>query len=318
MRLFITGIGGFVGTHLARYALEHGDGGQGDRVSGIHLGPARHLEDLEGKLRLAEVDLLDRPALARAVREARPEAVVHLGGLSQVGASWDHMSEYFRVNVLGTENLLEALAEHAPEARVVLASSAEVYGRVPEDEQPITEERPLDPRSPYALTKAAAERLGLGGSERLLVVRSFNLVGPGQSPRFALPAFAHQLAAIHRGEREPVLKVGNLGARRDFLHVADGAAAYHLLAQCGEPGETYNLASGRAVSVGEALERLLAVSGVEARVEEDPDRLRPVDLPLLQGDDSRLRRLGWEPLRSLDDAVADLWRESLEAGDDPG
>lgn len=313
MRLFITGIGGFVGTHLARHALEHGEGGRGDRVSGIHLGEAPGLEPLRGELELAEVDLLDRPQLAVVVRQVRPEAVVHLGGLSQVGASWDQMADYFRVNVLGTENLLEALAEHAPEARVVLASSAEVYGRVPEEEQPIAEDRPLDPRSPYALTKASAERLGLARWPRLVVVRSFNLIGPGQSPRFALPAFARQLAAIHRGERPPVLSVGNLTAQRDFLHVLDGVAGYHLLARRGEPGATYNLASGRAVSIARALERLLAVSGVEARVEQDPERLRPVDLPLLRGDSGRLRELGWEPRRSLDDAVADLWRESLES-----
>src|SRR5262249_39156198 len=138
-------------------------------------------------------------------------------------------------------------------------------------------------------------------------VRAFNLVGPGQAPAFALPAFAAQLAAIRRGDQEPVLKVGNLSARRDFVHVDDGVAAFRLLAEKGEPGGTYNLASGRACSIGEALPRLQAVSGVDARVETDPERMRPVDLPLLLGDNRRLQALGWRPERTLEEALADLW-----------
>jgi GDP-4-dehydro-6-deoxy-D-mannose reductase len=211
------------------------------------------------------------------------------------------MGEYFRVNVLGTENLLNAAAGR----RVVVASSAEVYGAVPAERQPIREEEPVDPRSPYAMTKAAAERLAY--AHGAVVVRSFNLVGPGQAPSFALPTFAAQLAAISRGEQEPVLKVGNLSARRDFLHVDDGAAALRLLAETGEPGGTYNLASGQAVAIAEALDRLQAVSGVTARVETDPERMRPADLPLLLGDNRRLTALGWAPERGLDQALADLW-----------
>lgn len=303
MRLFITGIGGFLGAHLARHARE-----LGDRVSGIFLGSVP--EDLDSE-ELWEVDLLDPPALVQALRSARPEAVVHLGGLSHVGASWGRMAEYFRVNVLGTENLLTAVRKVAAEARVVVASSSEVYGQVPEDEQPISEDCPLAPRTPYALTKAAAERLALAWPGRAVVMRSFNLIGSGQAESFALPTFARQLAAIRRGEQKPVLSVGNLTALRDFVHVADGAVGYRLLAESGVPGAAYNLATGRAVSIAHALDRLVAVSGVRARVEQDPDRLRPVDLALLSGDNRRLRALGWEPQRTLDDAVRDLWQEAL-------
>jgi len=305
MRLFITGIGGFVGSHLARHALE-----LGDEVSGIYLGTAPDLASDS----LWEVDLLDPPALREAVEKAAPEAVVHLGGLSHVGESWSRMADYFRVNVLGTENLLHAVAEVAPEARVVVASSSEVYGRVPEDRQPIAEDRPVDPRTPYALTKAAAERLALAWPGRAVVARSFNLIGPGQSERFALPTFARQLAAIRRGEQEPVLAVGNLTALRDFVHVKDGAAAYRKLAANGVPGTSYNLATGQAVSIAHALDRLVAVSGVRARVEQDPERLRPVDLPLLSGDNERLRALGWQPEHTLEEAVRDLWQATLETG----
>lgn len=296
MRVLVTGIGGFLGPHLARHLLA-----RGDEVAGTYLGGPPDLPDIGGQIGLHEADLLDAPGLARVIAEVGPDAIVNLAGLSHVGESWRRMGDYFRVNVVGTENLLKAAAGR----RVVVASSAEVYGLVPEDEQPIREDRAVDPRTPYALTKAAAERLAF--AHGAVVVRSFNLVGPGQAPTFALPAFAAQLAGIARGEQEAVLKVGNLSARRDFIHVDDGAAAFRVAAGEGRPGEIYNLASGRAFSIAEALVRLMAVSGVAARIEEDPERMRPVDLPLLLGDSTRLRDLGWQPGRDLDAALADLW-----------
>ncbi len=301
MHVLVTGISGFVGPRLARHLLE-----QGDRVSGTYLIDHPCFPGAD-QVDLHEVDLLDAPRLARVVGDLAPDAIVNLAGLSHVGESWTRMPDYFRVNVLGTENLLAAAAGRP----VVVASSAEVYGLVPDGEQPIGEDRQVDPRTPYALTKAAAERLAL--AHGAVVARSFNLIGPGQAPKFALPAFAEQLAEISRGDRderggrEPVLRVGNLSARRDFVHVDDGAAAFRLLAEKGEPGGIYNIASGRALSIGEALDRLMAVSGVRARVEPDPERMRPVDLPLLLGDSRRLRGLGWEPRRTLDDALAGLW-----------
>ncbi len=298
MHVFVTGVGGFTGLRLARCLLA-----LGDRVSGTYIGPAPRLAGVT----LYEADLLDAPAMERAIGAAAPQAIVHLAGLSHVGESWTRMADYFRVNVLGTESLLRA----AGGRRVVVASSAEVYGAVPAAEQPIDEDRPLDPTSPYALTKAAAERLAL--AQGAVVARSFNLVGAGQSARFALPAFAVQLAAIERGQIEPVLRVGNLTARRDFVHVDDGVGAYRLLAESGRPGQIYNVASGKAHAISEALDRLMAISGVRARVEVDPARMRAVDLPLLQGDARRLRALGWEPRRGLDDALTDLWTEARGA-----
>jgi GDP-4-dehydro-6-deoxy-D-mannose reductase len=293
MRVFITGIGGFLGPHLARALLA-----RGHDVAGSFIGPAPSGLDAAA---LVEADLEDRGALRRAVTGADAEVVVHLAALSHVGESWKHMGDYFRANVLGTENLLAA----AVGRRFIFASTSEVYGAVPESEQPLREERTVDPRTPYALTKAAAELLAL--RQGATVARSFNLVGPGQAASFALPAFALQLAAIRRGEQEAVLHVGSLTARRDFVHVEDGAQAYAVLVERGEPGLTYNLATGRAHSIREALESLLAVAGVEARISEDPDRLRPVDIPLLCGEPSRLRALGWAPRHSLTDAMRDLW-----------
>jgi GDP-4-dehydro-6-deoxy-D-mannose reductase len=292
LRVLVTGVSGFVGSRLARLLLA-----RGDRVAGTYLAERPELPGVE----LFEADLLDGPALERAVAAADPEAVVHLAGLSHVGEAWHRMPEYVEVNVGGTANLLVAAAGR----RVVVASSAEAYGPVPEAEQPIREERPLDPRSPYGLTKEATERLALPLGA--VVMRPFNLVGPGQAPQFALPAFAVQLAAIERGEQEPVLRVGNLSARRDFVHVDDGAEALALLIARGEPGRVYNVASGVATSIAEALARLQEISGVAADVVEEPARMRPVDLPLLKGDAGRLRALGWAPRRTLDDALADLW-----------
>jgi GDP-4-dehydro-6-deoxy-D-mannose reductase len=301
MRVFITGIGGFVGSRLARHLLA-----RGDRVSGTYIGPAPSVAGVAG-VDLHEVDLLEREALKRTIELAAPDAIVNLAGISSIGGSWkaERMPDYFWVNLVGTENLLAAAAGR----RVIIASSADVYGEVPPEQQPISEDRPVSPRSPYALTKAASERLAFAYGQAV-VARSFNMIGPGQAPEFVLPSFALQLAAIARGEAEPVLRVGNLTARRDFVHVDDGAEAYRLLAEKGEPGGVYNIASGQASSIEEILHRLMRISGVEARIEIDPAKFREVDLSLLTGDASRLQALGWEPSRTLDDAVKDLWREN--------
>lgn len=304
MRFLVTGASGFVGSRLsARLAAA------GHEVVGTFLGcaPGMPVADLPG-VELREVDLRDFEASREAMRRVDPQVIIHLAGLSHVGDSWQALADYFQVNVLGTENLLRA----AEGRRVVMASSAEVYGLVPEDEQPLSEQRQLAPQSPYAMTKAAAERLVLPGGG--VVVRSFNVVGAGQAANFALPAFAAQLAAIHRGDQEAVLKVGNLGARRDFVHLDDAVDGYLTAATRGVGGEVYNLGSGRAHSIGDMLDRLVAVSGVTARIEIDPQRFRPVDLPLLQADARRLRDLGWAPGRTLDEALEDLWACTVGAG----
>jgi GDP-4-dehydro-6-deoxy-D-mannose reductase len=297
MRYLVTGASGFVGSRLVgRLAAA------GEEVTGTYLGRPPRLPGA----RLREIDLRDHEALATAVEEADPQVVIHLAGLSHVGESWQALADYFQINVLGTENLLRAAAGR----RVVMASSAEVYGLVPEDEQPLSEDRRLAPQSPYALTKAAAERLvqPSGG----IVVRSFNVVGPGQAANFALPAFAAQLAAIHAGKQEAVLKVGNLAAQRDFLHLDDAVDGYLAVAARGADGEVYNLGSGEAHSIGDMLERLVGVSKVAARVEIDPQRFRPVDLPLLQADAGHLRELGWLPERGLDAALEELWARTVD------
>lgn len=291
MHVLITGVAGFVGTRLARHLLA-----QGDRVSGTYLDAQPALEGVD----LYQADIRDRESIERAVRAADPDAVVNLAGLSHVGDSWkaELLPDYFWVNVVGTENVVAAAGDRP----VVIVSSADVYGTVPLDRQPIREDRPPAPQTPYGLTKAAAERL----AGRAVIVRSFNLIGPGQAPTFSLSQWARGLAKIQRAEAS-FLEVGDLSTHRDFVHVDDGAAAYRLLAAKGSPGTVYNIASGRAVKMREALRLLMEIAGVKAEVREGVFPSRPYDIPYLSGDAGRLRDLGWEPRRTLDDALRDLW-----------
>jgi GDP-4-dehydro-6-deoxy-D-mannose reductase len=299
VRILVTGISGFLGRHLAEALRD-----RGDEVFGTFVGPAPGVPGITAE----EVEILDGSALLRLLATWQPEVIIHLAALAHVGSSWQALAEYHRVNVLGTEVLLQA----AGGRRVVFASSAEVYGLVPESEQPIDEDRVVAPASPYALTKAAAELLVLarGG----VVARCFNMVGPGQSPTFALPAFAHQLRKMVSGEQEKVLKVGNLTARRDFVHVRDGVLALMVLAEKAPEAGVFNVASGQAWSIADALKILVRISGLAVTVEEEASRLRPVDIPLLLGRSQRLRALGWEPQHSLREALSELWETARSQG----
>ncbi len=258
----------------------------------------------ELEIELYQADLSDRAALAEACDRFAPDRVLHLAGLSHVGASFERRQAYHRVNAVGTGNLVQA----AGAAPVVLASSSLVYGQVPEEDQPIREERELSPETPYGESKVAAERLVLDGGG--VVVRCFNVIGPGQAEDFAFPAFARQLAEIAAGERDPVMRVGNLEGWRDFIHLDDAAEGYAVLLERGVTGEIYNLATGRAHTVGQLLDRLIRLSGLEVRVERDPARYRPTDARRLVGDGARLRALGWEPRRDLDDALSTLLEDA--------
>lgn len=298
MRVLVTGANGFLGRHLVEALAAAGE-------TPIALSIDR--TGLPEAVEFVAADVRDRDLLAEQVRRLDPAAIVHLAALSHVGTSWTEIASYYAVNVAGSENLFAAAAGR----RVLFASSAEVYGAVPEREQPIVEERALAPRSPYALTKAAGERLAVQAG--VTVVRLFNLLGPGQAKGFALPSFADQLAAIAAGEREAVLRVGNLEARRDFVHVRDAVDALLLLLARGERATSYNLASGEAHSIAEMLDRLRALAGVPVRLELDPERLRPTDIPKLAGRAERLMALGWEPRRGIDAALAELWAEARAA-----
>ena len=285
----MTGGAGFVGHWMLRHLEAEGD-------TAIELDPG--------------VDVTDRPALTRAVAAARPDAVCHLAAQASVGGSWDDGGRTFEVNALGTLHLLDAAGACDRPPRVLLVSSAEVYGRVEPGDLPVGEDHPLRPASPYAASKAAAEMVALQAwlGRKLPVVRArpFNHTGPGQRPDFVVPSLARQVAAAIAGGAGE-LRVGNLAARRDITDVRDVVRAYRLLLQGGEPGEVYNVCSGRSVGIDEVARRLLALAGTEMAMVVDPERFRPVDLPELRGDPARLRRAtGWEPAIDLDTTLADV------------
>jgi GDP-4-dehydro-6-deoxy-D-mannose reductase len=312
MRALVTGGTGFVGGHLVRSLLAAGVEVTGTSAAGgsAPAGSAR--------LRWLPLDLTSADSIASVVDAAEPDVVYHLAAQSSVGGSFGMPGETWDVNATGTWRLLQALGAAGRRTRVVFASSAEVYGAVPEAEQPIREDRVLRPASPYAAAKAAAEmacvQATLAGTAEVVIARSFNHTGPGQDTRFALPSFASQLRRMRAGA-EAVLRVGNLAARRDMLDVRDVVDAYVLLAGAGEAGRAYNVCSGRAESLRWMVDELVRASGIDARVEVDPARVRPVDLPLLVGDSTRVSSLGWAPRIPLEQTLADLL---AAAADEPG
>jgi len=301
VRALVTGAAGFAGCHLARALLADGCEVWGTLQPG-HSAPG----GVDG-VRWVEMELTSSASIAAALAEARPERVYHLAAQASVGESFRDPLSTWEANATGTLRLAEAVE---PGTRFLLVSSAEVYGVVPEEEQPIRESRRPHPTNPYAASKAAAEMAVLEAAHarglHAVTARSFNHTGPGQDPRFALAAFARQLAAVRAGSAPPVLRVGNLQARRDYLDVRDVVRAYLVLLDRGAPGGTYNVATGEAHSMAELVELLVELSGTGARVEVDPARVRPLDVPLLSGDPSALRALGWAPAIPLRQTLVEL------------
>jgi len=299
VRALVTGAGGFVGVHLVRHLEE-----QGDDVIQLE-------RNIDG------IDIADADALTDAVVAAKPEAVYHLAGAADVGGSWTAPRETFIANALGTLNVLEASREAGAE-RVLAVTSADVYGRVTEDELPLDETQPLRPVSPYAASKVAADALAqqawLGHKLPVVRVRAFNHLGPGQSDRFVAPSLAARIARNERDGGDDV-PIGNMTPLRDVTDVRDVVRAYRLLVDAGEPGAVYNVCRGAAVSVEQIARALLGMAARPMRLVSDPALQRPVDIPVLVGDNGELRRTtGWEPTIPLEQTLADVladWRTRL-------
>jgi GDP-4-dehydro-6-deoxy-D-mannose reductase len=310
MPVLVTGGGGFAGLHLLRALLA---AGVTEIVATVLEDPSFGGSPPEGleEVEWLTMDVTSTESVREVVRRTRPERVFHLAGQASVGESFGAPLVTWEVNATGTLRLLEALREEAPGARrFVLTSSAEVYGAVPAEEQPIDEGRGYAPVTPYGSSKAAAEVAalqtgGMAGIE-VVIARSFNHIGPGQDERFVLPSMARQLEAMRRGRAEPVLRVGDLEVDRDFLDVRDVVYGYRVLMERGAGGEAYNVCSGAAHSLLDVVRRMIELSGTGATLEVDPERVRPVDIPRLVGDPGRLRALGWSPERSLDETLRDL------------
>jgi GDP-4-dehydro-6-deoxy-D-mannose reductase len=266
-----------------------------------------------------QADISSVEAASQAVNAAQPDRAYLLAAFSAPADAYRDPLGVIQNNVACVVNVLEALREIAPRARVLIVSSSEVYGRGTTSGAPLTEDSPLAPENPYAVSKAAQDLLGyqyhVAYGMDIVRVRPFNHLGPGQSDRFVASAFARQVAERESGLGEQLIEVGNLEAHRDFLDVRDVVAAYELALTLGQPGQVYNLASGRAVAIRSLLDQLIARSQTSFTVSVDPQRFRPADAPILVGDASRFINLtGWSPKVSLDQTLDDLlayWRERI-------
>ncbi len=318
MRALITGITGFAGSHLAEFILaNHPD----VEVYGIMRWRSRteNIEGIQQRVQLIECDLRDATSVKTLLGQVRPDKIFHLAAQSYVPSSWNAPAESLTTNVLGQLNIFEAVRELDIEPWIQIACSSEEYGLVHEDELPIKETNPLRPLSPYAVSKVGQDYLGyqyhMSFGMNVVRTRGFNHDGPRRGDVFVSSNFAKQLIEVEKGKRPAVLYVGNLEARRDFTDVRDIVRGYWLSLERCEAGEVYNLCSGKAYSIQEVLDRLIEISGVKVKIEEDPARLRPSDVPVLLGDYSKFNKAtGWAPEIPYDKTLADMlgyWREKI-------
>ncbi len=318
MRVLITGITGFAGSHLAEYILaKHPE----LEVFGIMRWRSRteNIESIRGQVDLVECDLRDATSVKNLIARVRPDKIFHLAAQSFVPSSWNAPAESLATNVLGQLNIFEAVRELDIDPWVQIACSSEEYGLVHEDELPIKETNPLRPLSPYAVSKVGQDYLAYQYFKsfglKTVRTRGFNHDGPRRGDVFVSSNFAKQLVEVEKGKKAPVIHVGNLAARRDFSDVRDIVHGYWLSVECCEPGEVYNICSGKAYSIQEVLDRLIELSGVKVEVQQDPTRLRPSDVPVLLGDNTKFRKATkWEPKIPYDRTLSDMldyWRERV-------
>lgn len=316
-RILVTGAAGFVASHLGEMCAERPD----LELVGLQRPTSVTRVLPPGFVAGVEADLLDQEGLKEAVREARPDSIIHLAGQSSVHESYRNPGGTLLANVLGTQHLLFA-AEKAQVRRVLVVGSADEYGDIRPEDVPLREDRPLAPLSPYAVSRVAQGALCSEFARRKTVeivrTRTFPHTGKRRGAVFAESSFARQIAEIELERASPVIQVGNLDAIRDFSDVREVIEAYLLLLERGESGVVYNVCSGKGVAMREILSALVALSSVKVEIHVDPARLRPSDLPVLIGDPSRLRAAtGFAPSGVLDRALADLladWRAAVERG----
>ena len=316
MKILITGVTGFVGSHLAEYCLSLD---QQVEVIGTCRWRSRreNIEHFEDAINLYECDLRDASSVKTLLADIQPERIFHLAAQSYVPSSWNSPGETITTNVIGQLNIFEAMRATNSTASIQIAGSSEEYGLVHPEEAPITEKNPLRPLSPYAVSKVAQDMLAYQYFQsyglKVVRTRAFNHTGPRRGDVFVTSNFAKQIAEIEAGQRPPVIHVGDLNPKRDFTDVRDIVRAYWLSLEHCSLGEVYNVASGKAYRIKEVLKILLDNSGQDIEVVEDPERLRPSDVPLLLGDNSRFcKATGWLPEIPFEQTAKDLldyWRE---------
>jgi GDP-4-dehydro-6-deoxy-D-mannose reductase len=315
-KAFITGIAGFVGGHLAELLLS-----QGYEVYGMARPRSKldHIESIINKLHLEDSDLLDSHSLYTTVSRIKPDLIFHLAAQSFVPTSWVSPSVTLEVNIVGTANLFEAIRQAGIDPVIQIACSSEEYGLVLDNEIPIKETNPLRPLSPYAVSKVAMDYLGYqyysSYKVRIIRTRGFNHTGPRRGDTFAESNFAKQIAMIEKKKQEPIIHVGNLDAKRDYTDVRDMVRGYLLATLKCDPGDVYNICTGKAIQIGDMLKLLLSFSKIKVEIKQDPSRMRPSDVPVLIGDNSKfVAKTGWKAEISFEKTMEDLlnyWRNKV-------
>jgi len=315
MRVLITGITGFVGSHLVDYLMKNHESID---IYGIHRWRSRteNIDAVADKLHLVECDIRDSSSVRNVVDIIKPDRIFHLAAQSFVPTSWHAPAETISTNVIGNLNIFEAVRQSGFNPRILVAGSSEEYGLVYENELPIKEENPLRPLSPYAVSKVGQDLLAYQYfmSYQVDAVRSraFNHTGPRRGYVFVSSNFAKQIADIEKGKNEPIIYTGNLEARRDFTDVRDMVRAYWLALEKCEAGEVYNICSGVDYSIKQILAILLSFSNIKIEIKQDPKRMRPSDVPVLRGDNSKFcKKTGWKPEIPFDKTLLDIlnyWR----------
>ncbi len=309
MQVLITGMHGFAGRALADLLLRETDW----RIAGVSRVPQPRPSD--ARLSWIQLDLTDRDGVLQLIGELRPDAIVHLAAQTHVPTSWEAPWDTFEQNLRPQLNIFQAVLAAQVKPRILVVTSNEVYGAPQSHELPFRESQPFRPNNPYAVSKAAqdlmARQYHISHSLDVCVARPFNHFGPGQAARFVIPGFAQQLAEIEAGWRDPVIRLGNMAAQRDFTDVRDVARAYWSMLKSGQPGSAYNVCSGQPRSIQLVLDTMLQLTGSTIEQVSDPSKFRPIDTPLSFGDHVLLTQAtGWQPEIPFETTLADVLEEA--------
>ena len=306
MKALITGVDGFVGKYLSEYLLKQDYEVYGTTISENYK---------NNKINVEKMNLLDTEQINKVINDVKPDKIFHLAGQSAVGLSWEKPVLTVNINVNGTLNLLEAVRNYSKDSKILIIGSSDQYGPIKPEECPIKENKIQNPQSPYGVSKKAQEEMCKlyvnAYNMNIVMVRAFNHIGAGQSKNFVVADFASKIVKIEKGAI-PVLKVGNLDTLRDFTDVRDIVRGYVMLLENGKIGESYNIGSGNVIKVKDILKKLISLSYKEIKVEIDKEKFRPVDVPIVQCDNSKIKEdTGWKPEISIDETLKDVleyWR----------